>query len=65
MVVAETAPANDPDLADLKGFWSPGGHGVTYRVGVWYNGIVVLNGPACFAVLKWRCSEGPDDVFMT
>lgn len=64
MVVAETTPADGPDPADLKGFWSPGGQGVTYQVGVWHNGIVVLNAPVYFAVLMWRCSEGPDDVFM-
>ena len=63
VVVAGRAGDGGPDPASLKGFWSTGTHGVTYRRNVWHHGMVVLDRPARFAVLMWRRTEGPDDVF--
>ena len=63
VVVAGRAPDGGPDLEKLKAFWSPGTQGITYHVGVWHHGMVVLDRPAHFAVLMWRLGEGSDDVF--
>ena len=64
VVVAGRAPDGGPDPASLKGFWSPGTQGVTYRAGVWHHGMIALDRPAHFAVLMWRRREGSDDVFV-
>ena len=63
VVVAGRAPGGGPDPASIKAFWSSGSRGVTYRRDVWHHGMVVLDRPARFAVLMWRRSDGPDDVF--
>ncbi len=63
VVVADRAPDGSPDPASLKGFWSSGGQGVTYRRDTWHHGMVALDRPARFAVLMWRHGEGNDDVF--
>ena len=63
VVVAGRAPDGGPDPAKLKAFWSPGTQGITYHVGVWHHGMVVLDRPAHFAVLMWRRRDGVDDVF--
>ena len=63
VVVAGRAPDGGPDPESLRGFWSPGTQGITYHVGVWHHGMVVLDRPAHFAVLMWRLGEGSDDVF--
>ena len=63
VVVAGRAPGGGPDPASIKGFWSPGTRGVTYRRDVWHHGMVALDRPARFAVLMWRRSDGPDDLF--
>lgn len=63
VVVAGRAGDGGPDPTSLKGFWSPGTRGVTYRRDVWHHGMVVLDRPARFAVLMWRRQGGTDDVF--
>ena len=63
VVVAGRAPDGGPEPVSLRGFWSPGRQGVTYRAGVWHHGMVVLDRPARFAVLMWRRADGPDDEF--
>ena len=63
VVVADHTDDDRPDPATLKAFWSPGTQGLTVGRGVWHHGMVVLDRPACFAVLMWRRSDGPDDVF--
>ena len=63
VVVTDRAPDGGPDPAAVRGFWSPGTHGVTYRRDVWHHGMLALDRPAHFAVLMWRRGEEPDDVF--
>ena len=64
-LVLVAGPASDggPDPASIRGFWSPGIQGITYRRNVWHHGMVVLDRPARFAVLMWRLRDAPDDVF--
>lgn len=63
VLVAPSAADGMPDHANLRAFWSPGHHGITYSAGVWHHGIVVVDGPAHFAVLMWRVGGGRDDEF--
>ena len=63
VLVAESRPGSGSDARSLRGFWSHGRQGVTYRAGVWRRGLVVLDRAACFAVLMWRRGEGLDDAF--
>ena len=63
VLVAESGPGGGPDPRSLRGFWSHGRQGVTYRAGVWHHGLVVLDRAARFAVLMWRRGEGLDDNF--
>jgi ureidoglycolate lyase len=62
IVVAPTASDGSPALSELRAFVTAGGQGISYRPGVWHQGLSVLDAPAEFVVFMWLANTN-DDVF--
>jgi ureidoglycolate lyase len=60
-VVAPKSAAGAPDMHCALAFTVPGDTGVSYAADTWHHPLMVLDRPACFAVLMWR-DETPDDI---
>jgi ureidoglycolate lyase len=61
VVVAPKSAAGAPDMHRALAFTVSGDTGVSYAADTWHHPLLVLDRPACFAVLMWR-DETPDDI---
>jgi len=64
VVVAPHGADGGPDVANLRAFVAGPGQGVTYGADVWHHPLVVLDGPASFAVFMWREDSATDEEFV-
>ncbi len=60
--VAPTGADGLPQLDGLKAFIGQPGQGINYRPGTWHHPLVVLDGPAHFAMLVWEDGTQQDCV---
>ena len=60
--VAPTGKDGAPDVTALKAFICLPGQAINYHAGTWHHPLVVLDGPAQFAMLVWEDGSRDDCV---
>ncbi len=61
VVVAPNGGDGGPDMRLARAFLVPGDTGISYAADTWHHPQLVLDRPACFAVLMWRDGT-PNDI---